>query len=77
MDSYSDGTHSVQRIYWLASDAMLHVFKYVPLKKQTKGEYIFIIRLAIPLTVLKCADVNHIKFISVIMNTIKWTIELY
>ncbi len=34
-DSHSDGTHSLQRIHWWASDAMLHFSKSVPMKKQT------------------------------------------
>ncbi len=28
LDSHSDGTHSLQRIQWWASDAMLHFSKY-------------------------------------------------
>ncbi len=27
LDSHSDGTHSLQRIHWWASDAMLHFYK--------------------------------------------------
>ncbi len=27
LDSYSDGTHSLQRIHWWASDVMLHFFQ--------------------------------------------------
>ncbi len=49
LDSHSDGTHSLQRIHWWASNGMLHFSKSVPLKKQTylllewpEGEYIFI-----------------------------------
>ncbi len=49
VDSHSDGTHSLQRIYWWASDVMLNISKYVLMKKQThlllewpEGEYIFI-----------------------------------
>ncbi len=38
LDSHSDGTHSLQRIHWWASDAMLNLFKSVPLKKQTQIE---------------------------------------
>ncbi len=48
LDSHSDGTHSLQRIHWWASDGMLHFFKSVPMQKQThwhlewpEGEYIF------------------------------------
>ncbi len=33
--SHSDGTHSLQRIYWWASDVMLNFSKSVPVKKQT------------------------------------------
>ncbi len=30
LDSHSDGTHSLQRINWQASDARLHLSKSVP-----------------------------------------------
>ncbi len=33
--SRSDGTHSLQRIHWWTSDAMLNLAKSVPMKKQT------------------------------------------
>ncbi len=49
LDSHSDGTHSLQRIYWWASDVKLNFSKSVPTKKQThlhlgwpESEYIFI-----------------------------------
>ncbi len=32
---HSDGTHSLQRIHWWASDVMLHFSKSFPMKKQT------------------------------------------
>ncbi len=35
LDSYSDGTHSLQRIQLWESDAMLHFFKSILMKKQT------------------------------------------
>ncbi len=35
LDSHSDGTHSLQRIHWWASDAMLNFSKSVTVKKQT------------------------------------------
>ncbi len=35
LDSHSDGTHSLQRIHWWASDVMLHFSKYFQMKKQT------------------------------------------
>ncbi len=35
IDSHSDGTHSLQRIHWWASDGMLHLSKYILMKKQT------------------------------------------
>ncbi len=35
LDSHSDGTHSLQRIYWCASDAMQNLFKSVPVGKKT------------------------------------------
>ncbi len=48
LDSHSDGTHSLQRIHWWASDAILNFSKFVPMKKQTpiflewpEGEYFF------------------------------------
>ncbi len=48
LDTYSDGTHSLQRIHWWASVVMLNLTKSVPIKKQThlylgwpEGEYIF------------------------------------
>ncbi len=31
----SDGTHSLQRIHWYASDVMLNFSKFVQMKKQT------------------------------------------
>ncbi len=45
LNSHSDGTHSLQRIHWWASD--VNFSKSVPIKKQTihlgwpEGEYIF------------------------------------
>ncbi len=48
LDSHSNGTHSLQRIHWWASDVMLS--KSVPMKTQTQhrngwseGEYILIL----------------------------------
>ncbi len=48
LDSHSDGTHSLQRIHWLATDAMLHFSKSVLIKNKThlyvrwpEDEYIF------------------------------------
>ncbi len=48
LDSHFDGTHTLQRIHWWASDIMLNFSKSVPIKKQTalhlgwsEGEYIF------------------------------------
>ncbi len=35
LDSHSDGTHSLQRIHWWASDVMLNFSKSVLMKKQT------------------------------------------
>ncbi len=35
LDSHSDGTHSLQRICWWASDVMLNFSKSVPMKKLT------------------------------------------
>ncbi len=35
LDSHSDGTHSLQRIHWWASDVMLHFSKSFLIKKQT------------------------------------------
>ncbi len=35
LDSHFDGTHSLQRIHWSASDVMLNFSKSVPMKKQT------------------------------------------
>ncbi len=34
LDSDSDGTHSLQRIHWWATDEMLNVSKSVPINKQ-------------------------------------------
>ncbi len=34
LESHSDGTHSLQRIHWWASDAMLHFSKSALMKKQ-------------------------------------------
>ncbi len=54
LDSHSDGTHSLQRIYWWASDGMLHFYKSVPMKKQTLGvrkfRQIFIFGRTVPLS---------------------------
>ncbi len=48
LDSHSDGTHSLHRIHWGASNVMLQFSKSVLMKKQThlhlgcaEGEYIF------------------------------------
>ncbi len=56
LDSHSDGTHSLQRIHWWASDVMLHFSKSGPMKKQThlhlgwpEGEYIYILGWNTPL----------------------------
>ncbi len=35
LDSYSDGTHSLQRIHWWTSDAMLHFSKSVQWRKNS------------------------------------------
>ncbi len=35
LDSHFDGTHSLQRIHWWASDVMLHFSESVLMKKQT------------------------------------------
>ncbi len=35
LDSHSDGTHSLQRIHWWASDVMLKFSKSVLMKTQT------------------------------------------
>ncbi len=35
LDSHSDGTHSLQRMHWWASDVMLNFSKSVLMKKQT------------------------------------------
>ncbi len=35
LDSHSDGTHSLQRIHWWASNVMLNVSKFVLMKKQS------------------------------------------
>ncbi len=35
LNSHSDGTHSLQRIHWWASDVMLHFSKSVQMKKLT------------------------------------------
>ncbi len=35
LDSHFDGTHSLQRIHCFASDVILNIFTYFPLKKQT------------------------------------------
>ncbi len=34
VDSHSDGTHSLQRIHWLAGDTMLNLSKSFPVKEQ-------------------------------------------
>ncbi len=56
LESHSDGTHSLQRIHWWASDVMLHFSKCVLMKEQThlllgwpEGEYIYIFGWTIPL----------------------------
>ncbi len=44
LDTRSDGTHSLQRIHWWASDVMLNYSKSVLMKKETElhfHEYIF------------------------------------
>ncbi len=35
LDSHADGTHSLQRIHWWASDAMLNLIKFVLMNEQT------------------------------------------
>ncbi len=35
LDSHSDGTHSLKRIHWWASDVMLKFSKSVPIEKET------------------------------------------
>ncbi len=40
LDSHSDGTHSLQRIHWGASDVMLHFSKSVLMKKQTPQNHL-------------------------------------
>ncbi len=45
LDSDSDGTHSLQRMHWWASDVMLNFSRSVQMKKRThlhpKGEFFF------------------------------------
>ncbi len=41
--THSDGTHSLQRIHWWTSDAMLS--KSVPMKKQNHFQQIFLFRV--------------------------------
>ncbi len=65
LDSHSDGTHSLQRMHWWASDGILHFFKSVSMNKQTylhlgwpEGEYIFqhiFIFQSIPLKLWLCS----------------------
>ncbi len=40
LDSHSDGTHSLQRIHWWASDVMLNFSKSLLMKKETHIQYI-------------------------------------
>ncbi len=40
INCYSDGTHSLQRIHWWASDVMLNFSRSVQMKKQTHLQYI-------------------------------------
>ncbi len=56
LDSHSDGTHSLQRIHWWASDVMPNFSKSVPMKKRTylhlgrlEGDWIKILEWTIPL----------------------------
>ncbi len=39
VDSHSDGTHSLQRIHWWASDVMLDFNKTVPMKKNSSTSW--------------------------------------
>ncbi len=56
LDSHSDGTHSLQRIHWWASNVMLNFSKSVLMKKQTgmawgwtHFQWIFVFVWTIPL----------------------------
>ncbi len=64
LDSHSDGTHSLQRIHWSASDVMLHFSK-----KQThlhlrwpEGESILVLGWTIPLNDFSCCICQNIHF---------------
>ncbi len=39
LDSHADGTHSLQKIHWWASDAMLHFSKSVPMKNNSSTSW--------------------------------------
>ncbi len=46
LDSHSDGTHSLKRIHWCASDVMLYFYKSVLIKKQTHLEVLSVNKLS-------------------------------
>ncbi len=74
LDSHSDGTHSLQRIHWWASDVMLHFSKSVLMKKDSSTSWmawgwvncqqIFFFGYTIPLSVQK----HYIQFTYVNYN---------
>ncbi len=46
LDSHFDGTHSLQRIHWWASDVMLHFSKSDLMKKQTHLNHLDCLRMS-------------------------------
>ncbi len=62
LNSHSDGTHSLQKIHWWASDVMVYFSKSVPMKKQSHLH-------------LKCTFLANIHFC--VYYSFKWKHEFY
>ncbi len=78
--SHSDGTHSLQRINWWASNVMQHFSKSVQIKKWThlrlwwtEGDYIFNYFLSFPLIIIGALS----KFLSESYSFQKYRLPLF
>ncbi len=82
LDSPSDGTHSLQRIHWWTSDAMLHFSKFVFWWRNLKASKFsanIIFGWTIPLVVYRrdiftITDI-HLKYIDFVLTKPQWTLD--
>ncbi len=77
LDSHSDGTHSLQRIHWWASNIMLHFSQSFPMKKQTylhpgwPAEWVHLEQMIIWTIPLKGIDNQKMAFVIINFDVIQ------